>query len=119
MKKIRVKEYCKDRQYCDFKFKLEMGNIRDMIADLEPYFDGGWTHIELDSEPEEYPYHIYFYRLYKYREETDEEYHERMLRLQNAENKKAFVQRLELYEQLKNEFEQPDSSTHTTTSYVI
>ena len=36
-----------------------------------------------------------------------------------AENKKAFVQRLELYEQLKNEFEQPDSSTHPTTSYVI
>ena len=115
MKKIRVKEYCKDRQYCDFKFKLEMGNIRDMIVNLEPYLSDGWTHIELDTEPEEYPYLIYFYRLYKYREETDEEYHERMLLLQNVENMKAFVQRRELYEQLKNEFAHLDSSTHTKT----
>jgi hypothetical protein len=92
-KRLKVKET--ERFYEDFDNTLET-----IIARLQCELDEGWEGIEREYE-QDYGNHDRYlvYYLYKYREETDEEYDNRVELLQKREQE----QKIKRLEQLRKE----------------
>ena len=87
------------------------GPLEHIIADLQSRLDDGWEGIETEYERDYYECHDHkVYYLYRHRPETDEEYEERIKRLEQEilykekEKLKEKEKRRQKYEQLKQEF---------------
>jgi len=102
-KRIQVKETA-EIDASNFTGKLEhlIAQLQDWMNEgewegIEEYYDGGY---DLSSPIVEY------YRLYKFREENDQEYEKRMKELekQKAQELKTKEKRRKEYEKLKKEF---------------
>ena len=103
-KRIQVKETKK--YWEDFE-----GSLESIIFVLQSELDEGWEGIETEYERDYYECHDHkVYYLYRHRPETDEEYEERIKRLEQEilykekEKLKEKEKRRQKYEQLKQEF---------------
>lgn len=94
--RIKVKE--KEMYYCDFDGKLDQ-----IILDLQKCKEKGWEGMQIEYCGYDGAKDYY---LYKYREETDEEYAARMKELEKKEEQKLKEKekRRKMYEKLKEEF---------------
>lgn len=97
MKKIKVKEtkhYCGDME----------GDLGRIISSLQQEKNEGWEGIEKETEYDYgYPSAYTVFYLYKYREETDEEYNKR-IEIQKQTKAKQEAMDKERYEELKKKF---------------
>ena len=93
MKKIKVKET--KMYWGNFQ-----GSLESIITSLQKHLDAGWEGIEIQSNYSESIYVDYF--LYKYREETDKEYDERMKQLVKEKEKEEKAKERKL-QQLKKD----------------
>ena len=96
IQKIKIKETS------EFDLQLIEGSLEVLISNLQKLKnEGGWSGIEIEhgyyGDPNEYI-------LYKYREETDEEYQKRIDRIKFAEEKKEQQKKKRLQE-LKEELD--------------
>jgi hypothetical protein len=95
IKKIKVRETAK---YYD----VFEGSLEGIIASLQAELDSGWEGIEQDYEYDYGGDKYTVYKLYKHRDETDQEYNKRMKQLEKEKEEKVKAKERKL-QQLKKD----------------